>query len=168
MERKVGLIPKVMMKGAMGPKEYGVLVTDQRTIFALEKASKAALVGVLGDALLSSRKTVDYETAEPEALAADADSIVVPHSQLQRLTLKKGFSSYTLSSTYTLLLDYGTPEGRTKKLKAFLVPPSELIAEKKRQGISKEQVHKEYAQAIQRAFQEALPASAALRAEWSL
>jgi hypothetical protein len=28
LEKKVALIPKVIMKGAMGPKQYGVLLTD--------------------------------------------------------------------------------------------------------------------------------------------
>jgi hypothetical protein len=110
------------MKGAMGPKEYALMLTDQRLIFVLEHASKAAIVGVLGDRLLSDRKPVDYEDEDLERLAADTSNVVVPHSSIQSIAIERGFSSYTMSSMYTLLAEYNDPAGKSKKIKAFLQP----------------------------------------------
>ena len=168
MENRIALIPRVMMKGAMGPKDYGLLITDRRSIFALEKASKAALLGVLGDALLSDKKTFDYASEDIEKLASDERNTVVLHEGIQKLHLKKGFSSYTMSNAYTLLVDYTDTAGRPRSVKAFLTPPNEFLALKKKEGVDKKTAIEEYARSARKAFEQALGASAAGRAEWDV
>jgi hypothetical protein len=168
MENRVALIPRVMMKGAMGPKDYGLLITDRRSLFVLEKASKAALLGVLGDALLSDKKTFDYSSEDIERLALDQHNTVVPHESIQKLHLKKGFSSYTMSSGYVLLVDFTDNSGKTRSVKAFLTPTNEFLAAKKGEGMDKKTAAEEYAKSARRAFEQALGASAAGKAEWDV
>lgn len=168
MENKVALIPRVMMKGAMGPKDYGLLITDRRAIFVLEKASKAALLGALGDALLSEKKTFDYAGEDIEKLASDGNNTVVPHESIQKLHLKKGFSSYTMSNAYTLLVDYSDPTGKSRSVKAFLTPPQEFLDQKKKEGVDKKTAVEEYARSARKAFERALTPSAASRTEWDV
>jgi len=168
METRIALIPRVMMKGAMGPKDYGLLITDRRSIFVLEKASKAALLGALGDALLSDKKTFDYASEDIEKLALDEHNTVVPHEDIQKLHLKKGFSSYTMSNAYTLLVDYTDTAGRSRSVKAFLTPTNEFLALKKNEGVDKKTAIEEYAQSARKAFEQALGVSAAGRAEWDV
>jgi len=167
-ENKIALVPRVMMKGAMGPKDYGLLITDQRSIFVLEKASKAALLGAIGDALLSDKKTVDYASEDIGKLAADDSNTVVPHAGIQKLHLKKGFSSYTMSNAYTLLVDYVDSAGKSRSLKAFLVPPQEMLETRKAAGVDKKTAIEEYAKSARKAFEQALPPSAAQRTEWDV
>ncbi len=168
MEKKVALIPKVMMKGAMGPKEYGVLLTDQRAIFVLERASKAALLGALGDMLLSDDKQVDYKSENIEGLAADSKNVVVPYSGINKLHLKKGFSSYTMSNSFTLLIDYLDPANKSRSVKAFLVPPDDLIVKRKAEGVDKKIVSEEYARNARKALEQAIPPGALQRGEWDI
>lgn len=168
LESKVALIPRVMMKGAMGPKDYGLLITDRRSIFVLEKASKAALLGGIGDALLSDKKEVDYAGEDIEKLASDAKNTVVSHEGLQKLHLKKGFSSYTMSSAFTLLIDYTDANGKSRSVKAFLTPPQEFLDRKKSEGVDKKSATEEYARSARKAFEQALTASAAGKTEWDV
>jgi len=168
MDNRIALVPRVMMKGAMGPKDYGLLITDRRSIFVLEKASKAALIGAIGDALLSDKKTVDYANEDIESLASDERNKVVPHEAIQKLHLKKGFSSYTMSNSYTLLVDYADAAGKSRSVKAFLTPPNEFLALKKKEGLDKKTAIEEYARSARKAFEQALGASAAGRAEWDV
>lgn len=167
-DRRIALIPKVMMKGAMGPKDYGLLITDRRSIFVLEKSSKAAVLGVLGDALLSDKKSIDYGSEDIEKLASDEHNVVVPHEDIQKLHLKKGFSSYTMSNAYTLLVDYTDTTGKAKSVKAFLTPPNEFLSLKKKEGVDKKLATEEYARSTKKAFEQALGASAGSKAEWDV
>ncbi len=164
----MALIPKVIMKGAMGPKEYGVLLTDQRAIFVLEKASTALVLGVLGDALLSDKKEVDYRNESLDALAADEKNVVVRYGSIQKLHLKKGFSSYTMSTAFTLLIDYTDQASKSKSVKAFLQPPMELVQQKKADGVKLKAVTEEYAKSARNALEKALPLSALQKGEWDV
>lgn len=156
------------MKGAMGPKEYALLLTDQRMFFVLEHASKAAIVGVLGDALMSERKGVDYENEDLEKLASDAGNIVVPYSNIQSIAIEKGFSSYTLSSMYTLLVGSRDPHGKSIKVKAFLQPSQALVNSKKQEGKDRKAVTEDYAKTVKSALEKSLPPSLLHMGEWSV
>jgi len=156
------------MKGAMGPKEYGVLLTDQRAFFVLEKASKAAALGVLGDALLTDRKEVDYRNESLDVLAANDKNIVVPYVGIQKLQLKKGLSSYTLSNAYTLLIDFMDASNTPRSIKAFLQPPQELVKKKKAEGIDRKAVTEEDARSAKKALEQALPPGILQRGVWDI
>lgn len=166
LEKRLALIPRVVMKGAMGPKDYGLILTDQRAIFVLEKASKAALLGVLGDALLTDKKVVDYEGQDLESLARDEKNISVPHASIDAIELKRGFSSYTMSQMFTLLLDYKDGTGKTRSVKAFLNPPDSLVQAKSAQGQPKKAVLEEYAKNARKALEQALPPAVAQKGKW--
>lgn len=170
MERRVGLIPRVMMSGALGPKEYGVLVTDQRTIFVLERRSSAVVGGAIGgaigaiiaDALTSQERTFDYENEDLERLVSDENNVAVPHAQVRRIRLKKGFSGCSL------LMEYGDPAGKRRKIKAMLIPPLELVQRRKKEGVKGKMVVADYARGAQKVFERALPASVAQNGEWEI
>jgi hypothetical protein len=170
LERKIGLIPKVLVNGALGLREYGVLVTDQRTIFVLERKTNAALGGAVGgivgaivaDALTSSERTFDYENEDLQRLIVDDKNMVVPHSQLQRIRLKKGFSGCFLR------MEYSDSAGKRRKVKAILSPPSELVARRKKDGVKRKVVLADYARGAQNVFEHALPASIAQIGEWRI
>ena len=168
MEKKIGLIPRVIMKGAMGPKEYALLLTDRQLIFVLEHTSKAAIVGARGDALLSDRKAVDYEGEDPEKLASDSSNVVVPHSSIQSIGIEKGFSSYTMSTMYTLLVDYTDPDGKSRKVKAFLQPSEALVKTKKQDGMNRKAATEDYAKTSKSALEKSLPPRLQQTGEWNM
>lgn len=166
-EKKVAWIPSVVVQGALGPKGYGVLLTDQRSIFVLRKSSKSGLGAILGGAVgaaiaeaMSDSKSIDYAHTDPNTLAADSKNISIPHLAIQRLRMKKRFA------VYRLLLEYTRPDGKKKKLQATLFPPLEQVKEKKTQGIKPKQVAQEYARRAQEAYRRALPSTTAQRSEW--
>jgi len=168
-ERRVGLIPYLVVQGAMGPKEYGVLLTDRQTIFVLEKRSKAMMGGVLGGAIgaaiahaATSRRSFDYENTPPDVLAADPKNVAIPHGAMSSLQLKRTFGSYALKIEYTNV------DGKQKKLQAIVSPPPSLVKSRKAQGVNRKQASAEYANQVREAFQAAMPPTVAARAEWRL
>jgi hypothetical protein len=167
-ERKVGLVPRVQILGALGLKDYGVLLTDRRSIFVLETSSHAALGGALGGALgaaiaqaATAPRLVDYEGEDPERLASAKGSIEVPHEGIQRLRMKRH-----RAGGHTLRFEYVRSDGKRKKLEVMVVPPDAQIRANKARGIKPKETTREYAAHVQAAFQKALPAAAAARAEW--
>ena len=65
-EKRIALIPRVVVQGKMGLNEYALLVTDKRSILVLEKGSKSGIAGALGGAVgaaianaAASRKSFD-------------------------------------------------------------------------------------------------------------
>lgn len=160
METKVGLIPRVMVQGAMGPKDYGLLVTDQRCIFVLEKASKAVLWGALGDALLTDKKSVDYDGRTIDELAADGKSMVINNLQVRGVGIKKSLGGYVLS------FDYEDSNGKVRAFKSTLVPPAELLRQRKEQGVDKKAVSDDYARAARAVLEKGLPQTVARAGSW--
>ncbi len=170
-EKKVGLIPKIVVPGRLGPREFAVLVTDKRSIFALESSSKAgvgAAFGVIGAvvaAAATSRRTFDYEQIDPDLLATDPKNFVISHDSLERLELKKGL----LGPIFRFNIEYRTAEGKGKKVKGQLVPPSALWKQKKQEGLGRKAIHYDYAKKVQDLYQRALPTAASAQlAAWKL
>jgi len=166
-ERKIGLAPRVMAQGAMGPKEYAVLVTDRRSIFVLEFKSKAgiggALGGMIGAAIASaadSRMSFDYENENPEMLASEKGSIAIPHDSLEHVRFKSGMLGNWMQ------IEYRSEEGKTKKLGVSLVPPNDYMKEKKDNGVKGKAAMHEYVNEVQSLFRRALPLTAASKVEW--
>ena len=148
------------MSGAMGPKDYGILLTDRRTVFVLERASKAVLLGVLGDALLTDKKAVDYSSDRIEALANDSRNMAILHHEVEVVRVRKKLGSYVLT------MEHRNATGKTKTVKAYLTPPQGLVKSKTEGGMSKAQVAEEYATSAMRAFEMALPPTVVQRGEW--
>lgn len=135
----------------MGPKDYGILITDRRTIFVLEKASKSAVLGAIGDALVTDKKVVDYSKADIEELASDDKNLVIQNHDVQSVLVKKGIS------TYTLIVKHGDIHGKRKTVKAYLYPPDELVSRKTGDGMTRKQVSEYYADSVRGAFEAAMP-----------
>lgn len=169
-EEKVGLIPRVVVVGSWATNEYGVLITNERSIFVLEKTTKTGtgyvIGGVVGAAIAHSmadgRKRIDYNNRGIESLASSEESISIPHGKIKRMRLKKGFS------VYNLLLEYSGAGGKAQKMKAQVAPPPEYIQKRKTEGVKSKVALQEYIQKVQRAYQRALPLGVQQRVEWAL
>ncbi|HIH00616.1 TPA: hypothetical protein HA259_00785 [Thermoplasmata archaeon] len=143
----------------MGPKDYGVLLTDRRTVFVLERASKAILLGALGDALVTDKRTVDYSSETIDGLAGDSMNMAILNHDIERLGIRRKLGSYVL------MLEHRSATGKTKTVKAYLTPPQSLVKSKTEGGMNKAQVAEEYAKAAMRAFELALPPTVVQRGE---
>lgn len=166
-ERKVAVVPNLVLNGALGPKVYGVLLTDERMIFVLESSSKAGLGAALGGALgaavaggLATRKYVDFEHEDPERLAMGEGNFTVAYRSIQTLRITKTLGSHVLR------LEYLRPDGRSKKVAAQVVPPQDLVRQGKSTGLRPKEVSADYARRVQDAFRQALPPHVAAAAEW--
>ncbi|UCE90940.1 MAG: hypothetical protein JSV90_05805 [Methanobacteriota archaeon] len=167
-ERKIAVIPKVLLAGALGPKEYGILLTSERTIFVLKSSSKAGIGAVVGGAIgaaiadaVSKKKDHDYGNCDPAALAANDKNICVPHSSVTGVELKKRMSGYTIRMDYA-------DDGGKKKLAGQLMLPDELRAKRKAEGVKAKVAMEDYAKMTQQAFELALPPTVAQNAEWKI
>jgi len=164
-EMKIGVIPKVVVQGAFGPKEYGILLTNKRTLFVQSSPNKAkatAWFGLVGGLIADSLKpdeAVDYAGADIEELRKDSNNISVRHEKLTRLLLKKGIGGYSLRMEYEI-------KGKPHKVVANIVPPDDLIKQGKQEGASGGDIKKEYVEKIRLAFERAMPPEAAQKIEW--
>ena len=147
-EKRIALIPRVVVQGKMGLNEYALLVTDKRSILVLEKGSKSGIAGALGGAVgaaianaAATRKTFDYENENPESFAINPKNVVIPHDSLELIQLKKAF----LGPVFRMEVKYQAPNNKRKKIKGFLNPPGEHVKQKKQEGGDKKQIHYDYA-----------------------
>jgi hypothetical protein len=165
-------VPRITVQGSLGPKDYAVMVTDKRSIFVLESSSKAGIAGALGGAIgaavayaATSRRTFDYEHSDPDVLATDPKNFVIPHQSLEKFEIKKGM----IGSIYSFKIEYTTLEGKGKKVKGQLIPPSELSKQKKQEGVAGGAVSRDYVGKVKELYQRALPATAiAAMADWDI
>jgi hypothetical protein len=166
-ETKIALVPRVVLTGAMGPRDYGLLLTDRRSIFVLETNPKVLLGAVLGGAIgaavaqsVSSRASVDYHGATPDDLAGRSKSIVVPHDSILRLAFRRKLGGHRLR------IEYRREDGKSKTLDSVVVPPAEHLRGSKARGTRPKDATAAYADRVRVAFTRALPPAAAARAEW--
>ncbi len=165
MERKIGVVSGAVMAGALGPKEFGLLLTDLRSIFVLEMVNRAvvgaALGGVVGGLIASSlatRKDVDYERSDPSLLAGRRGSIVIDHAAIQRVRIKKKL----LADQFGLTIEYAV-EGKARKLRATLVRSSRNILPG---GMSPKDVYRFLALSVQDSYRGILPPAVVARSNW--
>ncbi len=167
-EQKVAIVPRVVIAGALGPRDYGVLLTDRRMIFILEKSSKAIMGAVLGgvigaviaDAATNKAEFV-YADADPEVLARMDKNIVIPVSSVKRMKLK-----LKLGGAVSLVLEYANGEGKAKKLSGLLSPPDQQVMARRGRGEKLNSIVADYAMKTQNAFKLVLPIVAAQESEW--
>lgn len=171
-EKKLGLVPRIIVQGKLGPKEYAIMVTDKRSIFVLESSSKAGIAGALGGAIgaavaaaATSRRTFDYESSDPDVLAADQKNFVIMHPALDRFEVKKAM----LGPIYRFTIEYKNEEGKGKKVKGQLVLPSALSRQRKQEGASRGVANRDYAGKVRELYGRALPATAVTTVlDWNL
>ncbi len=170
-ETIAGLIPRIILQRPQGPKNYAVLVTDRRSIFIREVTRKSRSGAVSGESvgrLVSSadasREFFDYEQSDPDLLATDPKNFVILHEWLERIVVKKNM----IGSLYRFNIEYLTEDGKGKRVKGSLVPPSEPSSQEQDKMARKLAFH-DYARKVQEVYRNALPARAsATIAEWRL
>jgi len=157
-EKKVALIPRVIIQGRMGMNEYALLLTDKQSIFVLEKGSKSGIAGAIGGVVAAaiaeaaaSRKTFDYEKESVEDLLRNTKNIAIPHDALEVIKIKKGF----LGPVHRMEVKYQVGN-KGKKLRAFLNAPGEHIKQRKGEGTARKQIHLDYAKKVQDAYRQVL------------
>lgn len=158
-EKKVGLVPRLIVAGKWGPKEYAILVTDRRTILVLEKESKAGIGGAIGGAAgamiagaADKGRSFDYEQTDPHTHALDTKNTTIPHDTLRAINMKKRF----IGPVYWLEFQYQTPEGKNKKVKGQLIPPGAHLKQRKSEGTGRKQIYYDYAKKAQDVYRRAL------------
>jgi hypothetical protein len=158
-ERRIALIPRIVVQGKWGPEEYALLVTDKRSILVLEKGSKTGIAGALGGAVgaaiasaASSRKSFDYKNENPESFAINPKNKVIPHDSLLSIQLKKGF----LGPVIRMEVKYQDQKMKGKTIKALLSPPGEHLKQKKNEGGEKKQIYYDYAKKVDDVYKQAL------------
>ena len=168
-EKRIAVIPSAMIQGALGPKEYGVLLTDQRSIFVLTRATNAAVWGALGGALgamvgyaVTDPQYVAYLEADLATLSSNDKNISIPHSSIRKLGLEKKLGGYRLQ------IEYMTPEGKSKTLNAVLTLPPVHLKQKKSEGVKTKEAFEEYSRKVREAYEHALPPEIGARAEWRI
>jgi hypothetical protein len=169
VESKVAVVPGLKVTRSISVRTYVLLLTDQRSIFILQKESKAGLGAVLGGAVgayiaeaMASVRQIDPDNLDPELLAGDVKNISVPHASLQHVKLRK------LGRSYKLVLKYDRPGRVSGKLSAQVIPPRAYMRRKKAEGIGGGAARHEFALKVRRAFERALPPSIAHRMEWRI
>lgn len=166
-ERRVAAIPHVNVVGVTGPKEYGIMLTDQRSIFVLLKKQSATgylLGGAVGWALASSMaedRHVDFDNTAPETLATVPDSIIVPHNAIHFIRFKKSMGIYQLQ------IKYRDSRSKKKSLNAYVAPTAEYFKKKKAEGVKRKEAHKQYFTNVENAYRKALPLTVAVKTKWS-
>lgn len=165
----MAVIPLLVVSGALGPRQYGLLLTDRRSIFVLNADSKAMVGGIVGGAIgaaiveaLTERRAVDYYSCDPGELTLDKKNLCISHSSIRGIRMKKGITGYHLK------IEYSDDDGKTRKLDAALTMPPELAERKKASGMMMKDALAEYAMSARRALELALPVSVASTAEWEI
>lgn len=164
-ERKIGVVSGAHMAGALGPKQFGLLLTDLRSIFVLEMVNRAvvgaALGGVVGGLVasaLATRRNIDYERSDPALLAGRKGSIVIDHSSIRRIRIKKKL----LDIQFVLTIEYAAG-GKSRKLRATLVPSSRNIIPS---GMAGKDVYCFLTLSVQDSYRGILPGAVLARSDW--
>jgi hypothetical protein len=169
-ERKLAVVPRVVISGMLGERDYGVLLTDRRMIFVLERSSRvgiaAGLGGIVGATIASEmaaeRREFVYADADPEALVRIEGTITIPGASTRRARVKRSLNGVT----YALHIEYVADDGKAKKLSCLLSPPDELMSRRKAEGGKFKVILEEYARKAQGAFKMALPVGVREESEW--
>jgi hypothetical protein len=166
-EKKIGAIPHVNVVTPFGPKECGVLVTEERTIFALLKEPKTAagwvVAGAIGSAVanaVAKERYVDLENTPPDTLACVSGNICVPHNSLEKLKFKKGVTGHRM------LMTYRNEKGKKKGLEVALIPTPQYVNRMKASGVKPKKAREEYAKSVQEVYRTALPLSVSTSTKW--
>jgi hypothetical protein len=161
IETKLAVVPRVVVSGMLGEKDYGVLLTDQRMIFVHERTSRlgiaAGLGGVAGGVIaerVAKRREFVYADGDPETLARIKGSIVILGSAIRHVRVKP---SMNVPYAYSMRVDYEGENGKMTKFGCMLLPPQSDASRRAAEGVKHKDILKEYALSAQEAFRSALP-----------
>jgi hypothetical protein len=177
-EARVALIHRVIVPDTDSPKEYSVLITNERSLFIRQEKtrSKFVLSGEMryGTALVTDVEPpvmADYDGTTLDSIAANPASISVPHSDVESTILRKDetkfryrdffiwltmkmqkeiFQVYHFDMTYKL-------NSSQVQLRFYMVPLGAWF-KPRRQTQTREAILREYADEGLQAYRQVLPA----------
>jgi hypothetical protein len=175
-ENRIALIHRVIIPGKEYPKEYAILVTDQRSIFIRQPKSRNAFVlrGEMryGTALVTDTmpKTLeDYEKTNVETLVADSSNITVPHDSITSFIMKAMKPEFRLGDLWVWLTmrrqgeifqvyNFEIKYHNTDVINFYAVPLG-MYVKPRRQTQTRETILREYAESILETYRTVLPSS---------
>ncbi len=142
----VGIVPRVVIRRGLRSKEFALVITGRRSIFALENPQRA-------DPKPAPGPGFNYERADPDVMATDPKNFVIMHEWLEKIQLKKSI----FRSRYELRLEYMSNNRKRKKVRAQLIAPVEVTPQngpdrKKDPGLN-------YAKTVRALYQRSFPGS---------
>ena len=178
-EKRLALVHRVLIPDADYPKEYAILVTDQRSIFLRQAKTRSSfwLRGEIrwGTALVTdvSPKTLqDFENTNLEDLSSEPSSFAIPHQSIVSLVVKgdkpafrphEFFVKWTMQrqkevfQVYNFEITYRNASNLTDRIKFYAVPLGAYF-KPKRQSQTRETILREYAEEIVETYRAIFPA----------
>jgi len=179
IDKRLALIHRIIVPDKEYPKEYGILVTDSRSIFIRQKKTRSSywLRGEMrfGTALVTDviPKTLeDFEQTGLESLTADPANITVPHEAVVSLVMGKEEPEFRAREffvwltmrrqghrfqVYNFQMKYQHSQKLEPLIKFYMVPLGAYF-KPERQTKSRETILREYAIDALGIFQKVLPA----------
>ena len=176
-ERRLALIHRVIVPDEEYPKEYSILVTDQRSIFIRQEKTRSSFVlrqeMRIGTALVTDvipKALEDYEETSLQTLTADS-RMTVPHDAVTSLVMKADKFEYRkrdffvrivmkrqkeIFQVYNFEMNYWQSPDRKVAIRFYAVPLG-MYFKPRRQTQTRETVLREYATDSLEIFQKVLP-----------
>ena len=177
-ERRLELIHRVLIADGDSPKEYAILVTDQRSIFIRQPKTRSGWVlrreMRFGTALVTDvePKTLDdYEGISVGSLANDGENLVIPHDGVASLKMRadppehrrREFFIYwvmkrqkEIFQVYNFEMEYSSRSRSDASVKFYAVPLG-MYFKPKRMTQTRETILREYAQEIMEIYLRVMP-----------
>jgi hypothetical protein len=178
-EEKLALIHRVLIADKQYPREYAILVTDNRSIFIRQPKTRNGWTLRqeirFGTALVTDvepKALEDYEDTSSETLSADPENLSIPHKMVVSLEMRAGPPEHRrrdffvwwvmkrqreIFQVYSFDLEYRTDQN-TAILKFYAVPLG-VYFKPRRISQTRETILREYATDILDTYRTVLPAS---------
>jgi hypothetical protein len=178
-ERRLALIHRVIVPDTDYPKEYAVLVTNNRSIFIRQKKTRSSFLlrGEMryGTALVTDvqPKTLeDYEGTSVESLAADVSNVTIPHMSVTSLVMNEGEPKFRLQDLWVWLtmkrqghefrvydfeMSYADSANQETRIRFYAVPLG-VYFKPRRQTQTRKTILRDYALDVLQTFRKVLPA----------
>jgi len=177
-EKRLALIHRVIVPEDAIPKEYAILVTEQRSIFIHQPKTRSGFVlrreMRYGTALITDvvPKTLeDYEQQPLESLSNDASNLSIPHAQVMSIEMKRegstpGVLDFFVRLTmkrqggefqvYNFEVKYRDTTDVENMIKFYMVPLGACF-KPRRQSQTRDAILAEYAEDALEIFRRVLP-----------
>src|SRR6266480_1029 len=172
-ERRLALIHRVIIPDEEYPKEYSILVTDQRSIFIRQEKTRSSFVlrqeMRIGTALVTDvipKALEDYEETSLQTLTADS-RMTVPHDAVTSLVMKADKFEYRKRDFFVRIVmkrqkeifqvyNFEMSPDLKPSIKFYAVP-SGVYFKHRRQTQTRETILREYAADALQIFRDVLP-----------
>jgi hypothetical protein len=178
-ERRLALIHRIIVPDTDYPKEYAVLVTNNRSIFIRQKKTRSSFLlrGEMryGTALVTdvqSKTLEDYEATSTESLAADPSNVTIPHTSVTSLVMSEGRPKFRLQDLWVWLtmkrqghefrvydfeISYADSANKETRIRFYAVPLGAYF-KPRRQTQTRKTILRDYALDALQTFRKVLPA----------